>query len=64
VRKDTVYIKKKKPTRYKTRSTYLILRKSTGLGSTVSIGIDPDVFCEDLVVRKGKVVVAMSDSRV
>jgi hypothetical protein len=44
--------------------TYLLFGQSASLGSTVSVRIDPNVFRKDLVVGKGKSVVAVRNGRV
>ena len=44
--------------------TYLLGGKSSGLGSSVSFGINPNVFGKDNITGEGKGVVSLNDGRV
>lgn len=44
--------------------TYLGSGESTGLGSAATIGINPDVFGKDNIIRVGKGVVLVNDGGV
>ena len=47
-----------------TFETHLALVKSTSLGTSISIGIDPYIFGKNLVIRKGKSIVSRNHGRI
>jgi hypothetical protein len=48
----------------RTTLPYLFGRKSTGLGTGASLGINPDILGEDLVGGKWEIIVTSDDGRV